>query len=289
MNKELNFLNEARRTTLIDTFNDVILNTKNNTQNNTSNNQEQKITMKFTFLNSSIILVEGKLNEKFSEVYERFKTNQCPDSLKNYNTYALHETNLVQYDKTLAENDIKDGDPILFFNTNTLDSYRKTVERGKGKEKEEEEEKSSGLSEEEKEIIEKFLKEFICKKYMEFLQKMLFLKEGEEEPKFTKKIDIDEFHEFLKQKLEELGVKPDEHEHKLIYCLTNFDWECNECKEKHKKKEGRYFCSQCEYNMCDKCIESKDCYKMKPFPDNITPSNKNVKDNKKKVNIMSIN
>ena len=41
---------------------------------------------------------------------------------------------------------------------------------------------------------------------MEFLQEMLFLKEGEEEPKFSKKIDIDEFHEFLKEKLEELNL-----------------------------------------------------------------------------------
>ena len=29
----------------------------------------------------------------------------------------------------------------------------------------------------------------------------------------------------LKEKLEDLGIKPDEHEHKLIYCLTNFDEE----------------------------------------------------------------
>jgi hypothetical protein len=278
MNKELCFLNESRRTTLIDAFNDIMV----NNPNNTSNNQDQKITMRFTFLNTSMILVEGKLNEKFSEVYERFMKYQCPETLKNYNTYALHETNLVQYDKTLAENNIKDGDAILFFNTKTLESYRKTVEKGKGNEKDKEKEKGSNLTEEEKEIIEKFLKEFICKKYMEFLQKMLFLKEGEEVPKFTKKIDIDEFHEFLKEKLEELGIKPDEHEHKLIYCLTNFDWKCSICNKNHKKNEGRYFCSECEYNMCDECLESKDYYKMKPFPDNITPSNKNVKDNKKK-------
>jgi hypothetical protein len=284
INKELGFLNESRRTTLIDTFNEVVANNINNAQNNTSNNQDQKISMKFTFLNKSIILVEGKLNEKFSEVFNRFKENQCPESLKKYNTYALHETILVEFDKTLAENNIKDGDPILFINTKTLEPLRKTVEKEKGKEKDKDKEKEndSELSEERKEIIGKFLKEFICKKYMEFLQKMLFLKEGEEEPKFSKKIDIDEFHEFLKEKLEELGIKPDEHEHKLIYCLTNFDWECNECKGKHKKNEGRYFCSECEYNMCDKCIENKDYYKMKPFPDNITPSNKNVKDNKKK-------
>jgi hypothetical protein len=284
INKELGFLNESRRTTLIDTFNEVVANNINNAQNNTSNNQDQKITMKFTFLDKSIILVEGKLNEKFSEVFNRFKENQCPESLKKYNTYALHETILVEFDKTLAENNIKDGDPILFINTKTLEPLRKTVEKEKGKEKDKDKEKEndSELSEERKEIIGKFLKEFICKKYMEFLQKMLFLKEGEEEPKFSKKIDIDEFHEFLKEKLEELGIKPDEHEHKLIYCLTNFDWECNECKGKHKKNEGRYFCSECEYNMCDKCIENKDYYKRKPFPDNITPSNKNVKDNKKK-------
>jgi hypothetical protein len=95
INKELGFLNESRRTTLIDTFNEVVANNINNAQNNTSNNQDQKITMKFTFLDKSIILVEGKLNEKFSEVFNRFKENQCPESLKKYNTYALHETILV--------------------------------------------------------------------------------------------------------------------------------------------------------------------------------------------------
>jgi len=210
--------------------------------------------------------------------------------MKNFQKFSKGSKKI----NVLFENGINDGEPILFINTKTLEPLRKEQERGKKKEqeekkdeqgekkeeKEEKKEESSGLNEEEKEIIQKFLDEFIYKKYMEFLQEILFLKEGEEEPKFSIKISIDEFHEFLKKKIEELGINPDEHEHKIVYCLTNFDWECNECKEKHFKKEGRYFCSQCEYNMCDKCIEKKDYYKMKPFPNDITPSNKNVKENK---------
>jgi len=78
MNKEFKLLNEERKTTLIDTFNQVMENKTNIPQNNASINQDQKITMKFTFLNTIIIFVEGKLNEKFSEVFKRFKENQCP-------------------------------------------------------------------------------------------------------------------------------------------------------------------------------------------------------------------
>ena len=40
---------------------------------------------------------------------------------------------------------------------------------------------------------------------------------------------IKDFLKFLSQKFKELGMKIKEHEHKVIYTITNYDWKCNEC------------------------------------------------------------
>ena len=76
-----------------------------------------------------------------------------------------------------------------------------------------------------------------------------------------------------------MGINAEEHEHRLIYCLTNFNWECNKCNNNYDKNNARYYCSKCNYNMCDKCREEKGYDIIKPFPKDIVPSNRNIQEN----------
>jgi hypothetical protein len=282
INQKISSLNDRKSNLVIDAFNKTtnFSNSSNNNNlnnNNNLSNLEKEITMRFLFTTSICILVKGKLNEKFIDVFKRFQKNECPEQLKKFFPLALHETILIDNEKTLSENNIKDGDPILFFNSKEIGAPSKKNELTESKSTE-----SSSLKEEKKEIFKKWLLEFQSIKFLEYLKKVLTLPDNEEMPSFSFKIDIDEFKEFLLKKSKELGIEIEEHEHKLIYCLTNLDWCCNECKKNYNKKIGRYYCSICDYNICDQCIENHDYEKMKPFPEDIVPSNGNITENVKK-------
>lgn len=215
------------------------------------------------------------------DIFKRFQKTQCPEPLKKFSPLALHETILIDNEKTLSENNIKDGDPILFFNSKNIG----TTSKKRNELTESKSTESSALREEKKEIFKKWLVEFQSIKFLEYLKKIVNMSDKSEIPSFKLKIDIDEFKEFIKKKSRELGIEIEEHKHKLIYCLTNFDWSCNECKHKYNKNVGRYYCSICNYNMCDQCIENNDYEKMKPFQEDVFPSNENITENFKKSNL----
>ena len=281
INQKISSLDDRKKNLIIDAFNETInfSSPSSNIDNNNLANLEKEITMRFLFTNNITIPVKGKLNEKFIDVFKRFQKNQCPEPLKKFSPLALHETILVENEKTLSENNIKDGDPILFFNSKEIGATAKK----KNELTETKSTENSTLREEKKEILKKWLIEFQSIKFLEYLKKIVNMSENSETPpSFKFKVDFDEFIEFVKKKSSELGIEIEEHEHKLIFCLTNFDWSCDECKQKYNKKVGRYYCSICNYNMCDQCIENQDYKKMKPFPEDAVPSNENVTENVKK-------
>jgi hypothetical protein len=68
-----------------------------------------------------------------------------------------------------------------------------------------------------------------------------------------------------------------EHNHYLVYLITDFNWKCNLCNTSNNKNTPRYYCSLCNFNMCKECYAVKEYPKMKEFPPGIiTPSNNNV-------------
>ena len=77
-------------------------------------NLEEEITIFFRFLSGQEQKVKAKLYEIFSEVFERFHSNQCPPELKQYICYVYHNAELIDNNKTLFENGIKNGESVLF-------------------------------------------------------------------------------------------------------------------------------------------------------------------------------
>ena len=55
------------------------------------------------------------------------------------------------------------------------------------------------------------------------------------------------------------------HEHNLVLCYTNRNWICNICKKDYSKDESTYYCSLCDYDVCNCCIGISKKYPLKQF------------------------
>ena len=60
-----------------------------------------------------------------------------------------------------------------------------------------------------------------------------------------------------------------EHEHELVCCLTNENWKCNQCKKNYKSHDEKFFCSLCDYYMCQKCRIQKNYERRKMIKKNV--------------------
>ena len=78
-------------------------------------NLEEEIAISFRFLSGQEQKVNAKLYVIFSEVFELFHSNQSPPELIQYMCYAYHNDELLDNNKTLFENVIKNGESVLFF------------------------------------------------------------------------------------------------------------------------------------------------------------------------------
>ena len=90
---------------------------------------------------------------------------------------------------------------------------------------------------------------------------------------------IIEFEDFCYEKDVPIGIEVKEHYHDLVLCLTNDNWKCNNCEKFHGKKISKYYCSLCDYSMCENCVivlYSKNNFLKKSLPKEATPSNKSV-------------
>ena len=230
-------------------------NDEEETNGNESQSIDSEVTLKFTFMGSQTHLVKCKLNEKFCDILERFKNEQCPEHFKNNLSVALHNGSKIDPEKALYESGIKNNDIILFI----VDSEDLNDEGKKDKENEEGEYQ---LTDEEIAIIRKWREEFDA---MNFI-KNIFKKNND---------SMDDFLEFVRNKeLQQLQVK--EHKHKLVYLLSNYEWKCNKCKKKYEKKDAKYYCSICNFNLCEECHSKQNYNKKKVFPEGVKPSNKSV-------------
>ena len=246
----------------------------NNFMNNINNNSEIKF--KFAFMMAQAFNIKAKPNEKLSDVIERFKNNECPNQLKQHLSIPVHGGQKINdINKTLSEIGIKNGDLILFIINK---------EENKGQKFENKEKKKPELTSDEIIQIKKWLEEYEA---MKMISRCLNNKKDNENSNDTNFIPLDNresvhnFLDFLKQKERIGSITVKEHKHKLVYCLTDFKWICNLCNKKNEKCNARYYCSICNFNMCDECHSKGNYIKKKVFPEGVEPSNKFV--NRKKL------
>ena len=263
----------------------------NSTTTKSQSDYNDEITMEFKFLSGQIEKVKGRLDEKFYDVFKRFH-EQCSEDLKNYVCRAIHNSKGIDNKKTLSENNIKNGDIICFFfedenltkyktkenssenseNENSLENSENDISDSISDSDEDEDEENSS----EKDLLYKsWAEEYKCEIAKKFILKALN-SNSETTENLTINFDSEDFLNFLNKKCKEIGKKINEHEHKLIYTITNFPWSCNLCKKKYQKNESRLYCSICDYNICNSCRKEKKYYIIANIPKDTEPSNKKV-------------
>ena len=200
--------------------------------------------------------IKCKIEEKLSVVIDRFKqTNNIEYDLN----FALSGGKEIDIDKTILELNFIDNQAILFIVQQNIDEDIKEVK------------KKYELKEDEIKQIKKWIIEY---KYNHILN---IDNNGKLENIEDKKLEDSKKLENIRKQEKRCFIIIKEHPHKLIYCISLLNWDCSLCKEKFKKEDAKYYCSLCDFNMCDKCHSKTNCTKKKAFPEGIIkPSNSNI-------------
>ena len=173
--------------------------------------------------------------------------------------FALSGGKEIDIDKTILELNFIDNQAILFIVQQNIDEDIKEVK------------KKYELKEDEIKQIKKWIIEY---KYNHILN---IDNNGKLENFEDKKLEDSKKLENIRKQEKRCFIIIKEHPHKLIYCISLLNWDCSLCKEKFKKEDAKYYCSLCDFNMCDKCHSKTNCTKKKAFPEGIIkPSNSNI-------------
>ena len=54
--------------------------------------------------------------------------------------------------------------------------------------------------------------------------------------------------------INKIGIKIDAHDHRLVFMLTKRSWKCNLCSNSYDRNRPMYYCSNCDYSVCIKCM-----------------------------------
>ena len=49
------------------------------------------------------------------------------------------------------------------------------------------------------------------------------------------------------------GIKIDDHDHTLVYLISNKDWNCKICANQFTSNDGKFYCSICDFSLCKNC------------------------------------
>ena len=227
--------------------NNIITNNTTNfpTMNLVTNNE---ITVKFSFTTGLYFLFQCNINEKLSEAINRLKKiNEIKEPIR----CALSEGQKLDEKKTILELGITNMQIILLVcQINNENNITQIITK-------------YYLREDEKIQLQK---------WMEYFNR-------------SNLVNIDNnggekyvFFDFVKQQEKMNFIIVKEHSHKLVYCISLLDWECSLCTKKYNKENAKYYCSLCDFNMCEICHSKGNYLKKKAFPDEVKPSNKDIKE-----------
>ena len=111
-------------------------------------------------------------------------------------------------------------------------------------------------------IDDKVLEELIIKEIVNF-QNVLFDNIYLNNNKDSKKENENNKNE-NSQNINQQLIKED-HEHKLVFLFSNIDWTCKKCNQKFHEKIPKYFCSLCDYSICENCFNGKKMYPLQEY------------------------
>ena len=244
-----------------------------NQMQNFFNNNDTQIFIYFRFVtNPKSFKVNAKLSEKLVDIIDRFEKSECPKELKNCLSVCACNGNRADKNKTLIELGINNGDSILFmdkFAGNDQTVYKETKKN------------EYALTEKEKIQYDRLKSQYEARLFIKSAFKNKFVSQqaaGGNNNNNNNDEPTQSFSDFMKEIDNSVGIIVNEHKHILVYCLTINDWKCNICNTNNTKDKGRYYCSVCDYNMCETCHGKNKYFMKKSFPQGTKPSNSQIKD-----------
>jgi len=234
--------------------------------NNNQDNLEEEITININLKDdndsNSSYSIKAKLKDKFEDVLNKLRMKKANFERKNYSQLIFNANkDFIIENKNLYENNIKDGEIIEL--TKISEDNKYNID-------------NQILEKEEKEIIGKWFNEYKGDKILEYFAIILSLPNDQTPPNFKSILKPEEFRDFIIKKDQNLGLEVKEHEHKLIYSLTRLNWICNKCKKYYDSSKPTYFCSLCDYNMCDNCRKEGKYEEKLSFPEIIIPPDETI-------------
>lgn len=80
-----------------------------------------------------------------------------------------------------------------------------------------------------------------------------------------------------------IGIKIDNHKHRLVYMITNCNWKCNICLKNYEKNVPCFYCTNCDFDACNRCM--KKLSDEKKYPLNNDGDRKSYKLNKINIDL----
>jgi len=178
----------------------------------------------------------------FSEILSEFLKKHKDNDY--YIAINLSNYNLINENETLVRNNINNNDKIILYSKS---------------------EKGNNLKKEDNsEILYNLLNIYQANLFSNSQKKRelneALIKNKKIPPKLDMKINPQNMIIFLKNIADNIhpGIKILEHEHKLVCCLTNDNWVCEQCKNLYKSQDEKFYCSLCDYNLCQQCRKNKN-------------------------------
>ena len=222
---------------------------------NSQQEDDNKITISFFFRDeiekkSLTINKDKKYSEVLNEFYQKYNIILQKEPI------SIHKTRVIDNDKTLIENNIRNGDEIILF----LPPKKQ----------------NPNIEDDDRELYQLFLKEYQAKKSGEYQRELDKARiENKPRPEFESKINLGDFIKFLieRTKIKSSGIEVIEHQHNLVCCITNYNWKCNQCCKDYDCQEEKFCCTDCQYYMCQNCRKFKGYERRKAIKKDITSEN----------------
>ena len=244
--------------------------------NNHFENKDLSITFFFLLMTGNKYQITAKTNDIFQNVLDKFLLEQCLSDFKNKNKIrnAMLNAKLIDNSKTLSENEIKEGSKVIIITafSNDMDqfSYNAVINEPAARpilsESKFNKNSTLTLDDEDKKLLMNIY-EYVKKCHN-------LIEEKNQNPNINLNININLNLNINQMKNKNsckingskcFHIHIKKHEHGLILCYTNRNWVCNICREKYSKDESTYYCSLCDFDVCNCCIGILKKYPLKQF------------------------
>ena len=198
----------------------------------------------------------GNTNDTFQSTLNNFIKKKYLFNIQKEIRTAVFDGKVIKFSETLSDNGIKDGSKILLM----INSESNIKERKLDK----------SIS----------TRDIVSNKTIEMNEPMLFFRFGikkkinnESKTSLNKIKKLDNNKSFILKKNICPGNKIEcknhvhisKHNHGLVLLYFNSDWTCKICSKHFSKNESTYYCSLCDFDVCNNCIGNNKKYPLTQF------------------------